>query len=202
MSTELAISREALEAESWPAVVLERRARIVSVNGAWDRIATQSNGPVATAVLETCWFDHIAGAELRAWYQQLLVRVLRLGVGENHRCECNTPDSYRLFSSCFKPLRSRRTGERAGMVVLTTLLEEAPIEQDYSIGRPDEKRYLCPDGLIRQCSGCRRVRVAGSSPPEWELVPEYVASPRPNISHDLCKLCREIHYGIAVDERC
>lgn len=160
MSMDLAVSREALEAEPWPAFALDRRARIVSVNGAWDRVATQTNGPVAAEVLETCWRDHIAGAELRAWYQQVFARVLQLGVGESHRGDCNTPDRYRLFSSCFEPLRSRRTGDRAGVLVLTTLLVEAPIDEIYPIDRPDELRYLCPDGLIRQCSGCRRARIA------------------------------------------
>lgn len=202
MSSELAISREALEAEAWPAFALDRRGSIVEVNGAWDRVATQADGPVAAEVLETCWLDHITGVELRAWYQQVFVRVLQLGVGESHRCDCNTPDRYRLFSSCFEPLRSRRTGERAGVLVLTALLEEAPIDEIYPIGPPDELRYLCPDGFIRQCSGCRRVWIAGSSPPEWDIVPEYIGAPRRNISHGLCKLCRELHYGIPVGNEC
>jgi hypothetical protein len=198
MCPDLAISREALEAERWPALVLDHGGRIVRVNQAWDRIAAGASGPVAEQVLGTCCVDHIEGQELRGWYEALFARVLRVGERETHICDCNTPDRYRLFSTCFAPLRSERSGEWAGVLVLTTLMDEGAIGERYRIGPPDELRYLCRDGLIRQCSDCRRVRIAGSSPPEWEIVPEYVPTPRHNVSHGLCKLCRELYYGISV----
>jgi hypothetical protein len=186
----------ALDAEPWPACVLDPEGSIVCVNEAWDRIAAASKGPLAAEVVGTRWSDHIEGAELRAWYEALLERVLHGGAGESHRCDCNTPDRYRLFSSRFEPLRARRSAEKVGVLILTSLIEEAPIGERYRLGTPDELRYLDPDGLVRQCSGCRRVRVTGPSPPVWELVPEYVATPPPDVSHGLCKLCREIHYGL------
>lgn len=194
------ISLEALEAEPWPAYVLDRSGQIVAVNAAWDRVAVETNGPVAAAVLGTRWIDHIHGAELRAWYEDLFARVLQRGVGESHRCDCNTPERYRLFSSRFEPLRRRRSDEPAGVLVLASMLEEAPIGERYRIGTPDETRYRSSDGLVHQCSGCRRVRVAGASPRVWEFVPEYVATPRLDVSHGLCALCREIHYGMPVRE--
>ena len=155
---------------------------------------------MAAAVVGTRWLEHITGDELRAWYAALLERVLGSGAGESHRCDCNTPDRYRLFSSRFEPLRRPRSPEIGGMVVLASMLEEAPIGERYRIGKPDLIRYQTREGLVVQCSGCRRVRVAGERPHLWELVPEYVETPRSNVSHGICRLCREIYYGMPARE--
>ncbi len=200
MNPDFPVFPAALEAEPWPACVLDMNGRIVGVNGAWDRIARASNGPLGIEVVGTRWSAHITGAELRAWYETLLHRVLDRGAGESLRCDCNTPERYRLFSSRFEPLRRRPSSETVGVLVLTSLIEEAPIGERYPLGTPDELRYRCADGLVRQCSGCRRVRVAGPPPAVWELVPEYVATPRQDVSHGICRLCREIYYGMLPKE--
>lgn len=200
MDLDLLVSREVLEAEPWPACMLDRSGDIVRVNGAWDRVAGETKGPFAVEVLGTRWSEHITGAELCAWYENLLARVLDRGVGESHRCDCNTPDRIRLFSSRFEPIRKRRSAEVVGALVLTSMIEEAPIGERYQFGEPDALRYLTIDSLILQCSGCRRVRVAGPPPTVWELVPEYVATPRQDVSHGLCNLCRELHYGMPARE--
>jgi PAS domain-containing protein len=200
MTLDLPISRDTLDAEPWPACVLDRSGDIVRVNDAWDRVAAETQGPLGAEVLGTRWSAYIRGEELRAWYEAVLDRVLTRGVGESHRCDCNTPDRFRLFSSRFEPLRKHRSTERVGVLVLTSMLEEAPIGERYKIGPLDERRYLTPDGLVFQCSGCRRVRVAGPPPSVWELVPEYVAKPRQDVSHGLCRLCRELYYGMIARE--
>lgn len=200
MDLELSVSPEALEAEPWPAYALDRKGQIVRVNGAWDRVARAANGPMAAAVIGTRWLDHITGDELRTWYAALLERVLGSGAGESHRCDCNTPARYRLFSSRFEPLRPPRSPEIVGVLVLASRLEEAPIGERYRIGRPDLIRFQTMDGLVVQCSGCRRVRVAGGRPFVWEFVPEYVEAPRSDVSHGICRLCREIYYGMPARE--
>ena len=200
MEFDLLVSREALEAERWPACALDGEGQIVYVNTAWDRVAGAANGPLAADVLGTRWIEHISGRELRAWYEDLLARVLATGAGESHRCDCNTPDRYRLFNSRFEPLRRRGLPLTAGVLVLASMIEEAPIGERYKLGIPDVLRYLSAEGLLVQCSGCRRVRVAGGRPHVWELVPEFMTTPRPRVSHGICRLCRELYYGMPARE--
>ena len=94
----------------------------------------------------------------------------------------------------------RGSPETLGLLVLASMLEEAPIGERDRIGPPDVLRYLTSDGLVIQCSVCRRVRVAGGRPYAWELVPEYVMTPRHDISHGICRLCRELYYGMPARE--
>lgn len=200
MNLDLPVSREALEVEHWPAYALDRTGHIVHVNSAWDRVAGAANGPLAAEVLGTLWIDHITGEELRTWYEDLLARVLESGAGESHMCHCNTPDRFRLFTSRFEPLRKRSSSDMVGVLVLASMLEEAPIGERYRIGRPDMHRYLSAEGIVIQCSGCRRVRVAGGPLYVWELVPEYVLKPLDEVSHGICRVCREIYYGMPARE--
>lgn len=196
----LPVSREALEAERWPAYFLDPDGRIVYVNHAWDRVACGAKGPLAVEVVGRRWTDYITGDELRSWYECVFARVIESGTGESHKCDCNTPERFRLFSSRFEPLRPRSPSEPVGVLVLASMLEEAPIGERYRIGPPDVRRYLSSEGLLVQCSGCRRVRVTGDRPHDWELVPEYLVTPRRDVSHGICRLCRDIYYGMPARE--
>jgi hypothetical protein len=82
-----------------------------------------------------------------------------------------------------------------GLMALTTLLAEGAIEARYRAGPPELARYLQPEGVVLQCSGCRRVHVAGTRPRAWEIVPALVASPSRNVSYTICELCLERYYG-------
>jgi hypothetical protein len=191
------VPRDVIEAEPWPAYVLDAEGRIVEINGAWDREVPRAGGPLASAVIGTAWIDHIAGEEPRAWHRQILERLRapeRRSRGIVHVCACNTPELFRLFATRFQPIS--RGGDFAGVLVTTRLLEEAPIGERYVVAPFDERRFLEPDGRMVQCGGCRRMRVAGSSPSVWVFVPELIARPRENTSHGICELCREVYYGI------
>jgi hypothetical protein len=137
----------------------------------------------------------VAGDELSAFYRDLFDRLMTGSGGERHFGDCNTPDRFRLFSNRFEPLSEAPDNRPLAVLVVTSLIEEAPIGERYWLARPDERRYRQPTSLILQCGGCRRVQVAGTAPRLWELVPEYVANPPSNVSHGLCELCREVRYG-------
>ncbi len=195
MEIERFVSRQAIEAEQWPVYAVDRAGSIVYVNGAWDRVASQAGGPLSSTVLGGAWLDHVAGDELRAWYADLFGRVLARRAGERHVGDCNTPDRCRLFSNRYDPL-AHRGEEPAGMLVVTALLEDVPVGERYLVAPPDDGAYRQPTGLILQCSGCRRVHVAGTSPRVFRFVPEYVADPPAEVTHGLCDLCREVLYGV------
>jgi hypothetical protein len=189
------IEPSVLEAEAWPAYVIDRGGHILHVNGAWDRVAADAAGPLAAEVVGTSWLEHVRGPELVPWYAEVFDRVLEEGAGEAHLGDCNTPTRRRLFFTRFEPLAARGARAPGAVLVATSLIKEGPIEEHYRIAPPDERRYLQPTNLITQCGGCRRVHVAGTLPRVWEFVPEYVARPRDDVSHGLCELCREVHYG-------
>jgi hypothetical protein len=188
------VLEKTLEAEPWPTYIVDRTGRIVFTNAAWDRVAASANGPLGKDVTGTRWLDHTKGDELVAWQRALLDRVLERNKGEIHCADCNTPQRYRLFSTRYSPLAGREGP--VGLVVLTSMIEDAPIEARYRLAPPDEQRHRQPTGFILQCGGCRRVHVTGTAPRVWEFVPEYVAQPRTDISHGICELCREVLYGI------
>ena len=199
MATGELVSRDVIEAEPWPAYVLDAAGRIVAVNGAWDREARTAGGPTSREVIGTAWLDHIAGDEPRAWHRELLERLLaprRRRRAFVHVCACNTPDLFRLFAARFEPIAPADEPEVEGVLVLTHQIEVAPVGERYSVAPFEERRFRQPDGVLIQCSGCRRMRAAGSSPDLWVFVPEVVAHPREDISHGICGTCREVYYGI------
>jgi hypothetical protein len=195
MDVERFVSRQALEAEPSPVYAIDRAGRVAYVNGAWDRVASEAGGPDSSTVVGSSWIEAIAGDELRAFYGDLFARVLARRAGERHPGECNTPDRYRLFSNRYEPLACRGE-EPSGLLVVTTLLEDAPVGERYPTAPLDERAYRQPSGLVLQCSGCRRVHVVGTSPRAWCFVPEYVALPPRQVTHGLCEVCRALHYGV------
>lgn len=60
-------------------------------------------------------------------------------------------------------------------------------QHDHAAEDAVEARYLGADGMILQCSHCRRVR--GPSPHAWDWIPRFVALPHPNTSHVICPSC-------------
>lgn len=186
-----------LDAEPWPCFVVNRDGAIVYTNAAWDRVAARAAGPPASRVLGTSWLDCVAAPELAIWYTDLFHRLMTgLSRGERHLGDCNTPDRRRVFSTRYDALRPLGAPAPSGMLALNSLVAEMPISDTYTVARPDEVRYRQANGLLLQCGGCRRVHVAGTAPRVWELVPEYLEEPRRDVSHGLCELCREIHYGV------
>jgi hypothetical protein len=57
-----------------------------------------------------------------------------------------------------------------------------------------EARYLTGEGLIQQCSNCRRVRAVEGE--VWDWVPAWVERPDPRISHGLCDVCVGFYWRV------
>jgi hypothetical protein len=200
MSAASLVEQRTLEAERWPTYVLDPAGVVVQVNQAWDREARAAGGPTSNAVLSTRWLDWIRGEEPSQWHAELLAALLsrpcKPGEGDLvQTCECNTPAHFRVFATRFSPLTTHRAREPAGVLVLTTLIDEGPIEARYRVGSPDPARYRDAQGILRQCSGCRRVRVPGAGQPVWEIVPALLVIPQPDVSHGICDLCRRRYYA-------
>ncbi|MEO8801134.1 MAG: hypothetical protein ABI551_24800 [Polyangiaceae bacterium] len=160
--------------------------RLGYVNRAWSAFAN-ANG---ASWNEGAWgigsrvMDAIPDV-LRPFYAGLFAQALSERAVVEHDYECSSPTQLRRFRMRIHPCDSG-----ALLVVHSRIEEQLHTAAEHSRGA----LYGEADGLITQCSHCRRVqRVDGTR--EWDWVPEYVARPLPTISHGLCNLCVEYYYS-------
>ncbi len=159
--------------------------RIGYVNRAWSAFA-KANG---ASWNEGAWgigsrlMDAIPDV-LRPFYSGLFAQALSERAVVEHEYECSSPTQLRRFRMRVHPCDS-------GVLLVVHSRIEDHLHAD--AGHPGGALYREADGLITQCSHCRRVqRIDGTR--EWDWVPEYVARPPPTISHGLCNLCVEYYY--------
>jgi hypothetical protein len=122
---------------------------------------------------------------LRPFYEDLYRRAFARREVVEHDYDCSSPTVYRRFRLRLMPCES------GALLVINSPLREAP--HAVLPGSTLEALYRDEDGLIRQCSHCRRLRRT-SQPPSWEWVPEQVARPAPRTSHVLCHVCTRYYY--------
>lgn len=158
---------------------------ILWVNSAWDAFARDNGAPAASSdyCVGTRYLDAISGT-LRPWFEQRLRECLDSGVPFDLEYECSSADVFRAFY-----LRALPVGS---LVLLTHSLRHArPHTREPK--PPIESLYRAPNGLLLQCSNCRRYRqVDGGS---WDWVPTWVEHEPPRVSHGICAVCTGFYYG-------
>lgn len=168
--------------------ILTDRLRIHRTNAAYDRFAAANGG----SAIARSWsqgaslLDAISEA-LRPFYADGFARARAQQRVWEHDYECSSPTHYRAFRMLAYPV-----GE--WFVVTHALRVEHPHTRD---AHAPDSRYES-SGVIAMCSHCRRVRAA-TLPERWDWVPEYLASPRLDISHGLCPGCYHYHYGDLIE---
>jgi len=176
--------------ESDPAVIyaLDRDCRIVHCNQAWDRFALENNGNRATREYQQgrCVFDAVP-VSLKAYYRDLYDYVRATGQEQTHVMECSSPLLRRRFHMSIRPF-----GE-AGLLIVNSLTEEGPHREE---GHEAGNDYIDQNGLVTTCSHCRRTRHPRQTD-RWDWVPGFLCDD-PRISHGLCPICLNYHYGLAV----
>lgn len=199
--TQFAYEVRLLAHERDPALLLDREGIILFVNEAWDRFARENGGGerVASASLVgTRWFDHISGEAPRRLHRLLFERALRrlgpaTGGGVVQLNEANGPETARLVATHLEPLVG--PGDQlTGVAVVHRVVRELPLAEVYPVVAGDEARWRGEDGVVEQCSCCRRVR-RPEEPEEWDLVPGLVAEPPVQVTFGYCALCMELHYA-------
>lgn len=185
---------EVLNQQPESVVGLSADDRIIYVNDRWDDFAAANDGQPG---IGAHWDlgAHYLGAipeVVQPFYRDLLARARRAGDALHpvtHEYECSTPSQYRRFNMLVYAVSD-------GSCVL--IVNSLAIERTFADGeRPahaaDDSCYRDADGLIHQCSHCRRVRAAASAV-EWHWVPGWVARSPAGTSHDLCGLCFRYYY--------
>jgi hypothetical protein len=164
-------------------------------NVSWSLFA-KANGGVSRLVssdyLGTSLLD-VCGEALRPFYQAWFAASLALGkdnlTPSQREYECSSRELYRRFLMTLYPL-----GKGEGLLAVNTLIVEAPHgDRKGKAHAPDRAVYLSADGVIHQCSHCRKVeRIADES--RWDWVPDWVESPPPETSHGICPMCLNYYY--------
>lgn len=170
---------------------LDERLRLVYRNPAWFRFASENGGEPALAArfgTGTCVLDAIGGP-LRDFYRDAYARALATGQVWAHDYECSSAETRRVYRQTVYPLRSRD-----GLLVVNSLTVSEPMKAARKGRRlPLQSRYRDGNGLITQCSHCRRVQLR-DNPNRWDWVPAWVKEMPEETSHGLCPACYGHYY--------
>jgi len=194
------LSREAFDAEPSPSCVLDGDGVIVAVNAAWDAFARANGGAdsvQSTGIVGRRWLDAIAGTEPRRLaveaFREALASAQRPSedgtpAAQHHRLHCNAPMLARGIDARFVPLLLEGGGVRV-LVTYTTVVEHPIVPA----GAGTFERFRDPNGMVRQCSGCRRV--AEPLTGMFRFVPSFLEDPPDRVSHTICAICMDLWYG-------
>lgn len=175
-----------LEAQSGAIYGLWPDLRLAYLNPAWFRFATENQGEPHISQAWGLGADLSAALPwpLRQWYRDGYAECLRRHRSWSLEYECSSAELYRRFHQVVYPL-----GREEGLLIVNSLVLEVPHDgETRPCCEPLEKAYLDGDGLLHQCSHCRRVRRQGLAE-HWDFVPQWIRQPLSNTSHTLCPAC-------------
>lgn len=178
---------DALESEGSTVVALDGAGVIVWVNGAWARFARANGGEgVAERFGEGArYLDGISGP-LREFYQRVFGEVLSSNRPFELDYDCPSPQSARRYHLRVLPIANKGLLVEHSLIAESAEANEAP--------SPDRDLYTDRnDGIVLQCSNCRRVRRADGG--GWDRVPAWTGRSPANTSHGLCPVCASFYWG-------
>ena len=165
--------------------------RIAYVNRAFTSFWGQNGGAAggrSWGGIGTSLLGAIRG-RLRGFYQRKFQEALARQEPWVHTYQCSSPREFRLYQMRVLPV------PEAGWLVLNSLVEELPFASGRRRAAPAVPDiYKNEQGMLLQCSSCRRVRLARSSPPRWDWVPAFVEHVPAGTSHGICRACVGYYY--------
>jgi hypothetical protein len=185
----------ALEEHESTIIGVDEALGIGYLNAAWFRFSAANGGDPAISArwgLGASIWPAIP-APLQPFYRQFFSSARSLNHAPTHpmthEYECSSADVYRRLVLAVYPLRDDH-----GLLLVHSLRVQRPHDpHERSAQEPDASRYAHPDGMIRQCSHCRRVQLAADLK-AWHWIPEWVRSCPGNTSHSLCPVCLDYYY--------
>jgi hypothetical protein len=124
--------------------------------------------------------------DLRPFYERLFDHARKSTGPVEHSYECSSPTVFRRYR--MQVFRC----DAGALLVAHSLLQETSHAEPSSPGI--ESIYRDAQGVLCQCSHCRRVRRAGATCEQWDWVPDFVAHVPANTSHGLCPLCSQYYF--------
>lgn len=165
--------------------------RLAYMNRAWSHFASENGGGTTFGRgwgLGRCILDAIA-QPLRPFFVANYGRCLDESRPWEHVYQCSSAERYREYHMTVFPL-----GRREGLLVVNSLRVESPHAR---VALPPlEDRYRNANGIICQCSHCRRTRRVDEAA-IWDWVAEWVKRSPKGTSHSICPECFGFHYSKA-----
>jgi hypothetical protein len=174
---------DALERDPSSIVAIASDGEIGWANSGWFQFARANGGTNAAIYPGDNYFAAIAG-EVRPRFEAAVSQCLVRGIAIEQDYECSSANVQRAFHLRMLPL-----GGQAVLLVHSLVAARAC---DRRSEPPDEGRYRDENGLIAQCSNCRRTRAPSDR--SWHWVPAWVETVPARVSHVLCSLCRDFYW--------
>jgi hypothetical protein len=172
--------------------------RLAYFNRSWQRFAEANDAPsqlssadgLGTSVLDVC--GDALRPFYRDWYRACLAADSEGLFPFQHEYECSSADLDRRFAMTLYPL-----GQREGLLVVNSLIAESAHDDHQCPPRDSDRTlYSGADGLIHQCSLCRKVRHPREKN-RWTWVPNWVRSSPLDTSLGICPNCFDFYYPAA-----
>jgi hypothetical protein len=173
---------EALERDPASMAAIAPDGEIGWVNPGWLRFARANGGADAAIRVGDNYFAAIRG-EVRGLFERAVTNCLTSGAPREQDYECSSANERRAFRLRMLPL--------SGRTVLLVHSLVAARSDDRTAEPPDEARYRDDNGLLAQCSNCRRTRSRDAS---WHWVPAWVQTLPQGVTHVLCPVCRGFYW--------
>lgn len=183
------------EYEDDPAVVytVDSNFRVRNCNRAWDRFAAANGGNLLLRDRQIGMnVMAVTPLVLRPFYAGLYQSVLRTGEQVDREYECSSDTAYWRFHMF---IARRNTSVEPLLAVVNSLVIE--FEHPYDSLPPNVAALRAENGFFTMCSHCRRTRVPGA-PDTWVWAPDLVHNMPANVSHGICRLCAELHFGLTL----
>ncbi len=185
------ISFETIENSPHSIFALSPDLKLIYFNQAWLDFAKENNGEPGISsrfALHTPFEAAVSGL-LKDFYIQSFKGVIRERKVWEHEYECSSAGNYRLYHLVAYPLKN---GE--GIIVVNSLQIDRIMDTSFrEISTLSIDNYQEKNGMITQCSNCRRTKRINPSE-IWDWVPALVEMFHSNISHSICPICYDYYW--------
>lgn len=120
---------------------------------------------------------------LRNFYRRCFQRSLDEQRPWEHCYECSSAERFRWFHMVAYPLALA-----AGLLVVHSLRLDRLHHQNRVTPATNPDLYYDHDGILHQCSYCRKTR-RNDRPEVWDWVRDWVSKSPPDTSHGICESC-------------
>ena len=172
--------------------------RLAFLNNAWFKFARDNDGEpeissqwsIGALIMDA--FPDV----VRSYYENAYVDCIKRQTTWNHRYECSSDTTCRIFHQKVIPLR-----DQCGLLVVNSLIIEEPhSSKRKTVTRPRETDYINSNGIYRQCCHCRRFGYRARNR-RWDWIPAWINTLPGKTSHVICPVCYDYYYRYNQDTK-
>jgi hypothetical protein len=182
---------EALESSPNTIFAVSDKLKFIYFNMAWFKFSRVNGGDPGISARFTVGtsFESAISDIAKDYYVAGFMKVLKEKKVWKHEYECSSPEIFRVFSQDVYPLKNSK-----GLIVVNSLKIERPFNKgERNISTLSETEYYNSNGLITQCTNCRRTQRSNDI---WDWVPSLVLNMPEQVSHSICPICYDYYWTV------